>query len=54
MFKKFPGVIFPAFPDKGIVSYVKTKVLYQIKLGDNSERLGIFKDKNKSCGKIYE
>lgn len=26
LFKKYPGVIFPAFPEKGIMSYVKTKV----------------------------
>jgi hypothetical protein len=24
--KRYPGYVFPAFPEKGIMSYVKTKV----------------------------
>lgn len=25
--KRYPGFLFPAFPEKGILSYVKTKVI---------------------------
>ena len=53
LFKKFPGVIFPAFPDKGILGYVKTKVVHHLTLGCNCQGRRVPQEQDSDCGAIH-